>query len=150
MSPRIRLSCPSALPPVRRAPHAGRWLLAACALLAAAGCDYLGLQPLSQIEARKESEGRAIGGACRQAGRALEDCYTFNPHMSKAAIFNGWREMNDYMLQNRLTEIRPEVAPVLPAGRARADAAARPAPADMSAAGLPAKPPARATVYTTP
>lgn len=121
-----------ALPSVRRAPRAGRWLLAACVLLAAAGCDYLGLQPLSQIEARKESEGRAIGGACRQAGRALEDCYTFNPHMSKAAIFNGWREMNDYMLQNRLTEIRPEVAPVLPAGRARGDAAAR------------------ATVYTTP
>ena len=146
MNPRIRLSCPAALPPVRRAPHAGRWLLAACALLAAAGCDYLGLQPLSQIEARKDSEGRAIGGACRQAGRALEDCYTFNPHMSKAAIFTGWKEMNDYMLQNSLTEVRPEVAPVLPAGRARADAA----PAGTPMASPPGKPAARATVYTTP
>ncbi|VCU71347.1 hypothetical protein PIGHUM_03428 [Pigmentiphaga humi] len=98
----------------------GRPLLAAAALLAAAGCDYLGLQPLSQIEAKRDADARAIGGACRQAGRALEDCYTFNPHMSKAAIFTGWREMNDYMRQNNLTEVRPEVAPMLPSGRARA------------------------------
>ncbi|MDX3904256.1 MAG: hypothetical protein QHC78_01010 [Pigmentiphaga sp.] len=115
--------------------RAGCRLLALALMLPAAGCDYLGFQPVSQIEARKESEGRAIGSACRQAGRALEDCYTFNPHMSKAAIFNGWKEMNDYMLQNNLTEVRPEVAPVLPAGRARADAASRPAPTGMSAPG---------------
>ncbi|WP_296466019.1 hypothetical protein [Pigmentiphaga sp.] len=124
--------------------------MATGALLALAGCDYLGLQPVSQIEARKEAEGRAIGGACRQAGRALEDCYTFNPHMSKAAIFNGWREMNDYMLQNKLTEVRPEVAPVLPAGRARADFNAPAGTAGMSAPGEPAKPPARTTLYSTP
>ncbi|GGX35395.1 hypothetical protein GCM10007242_48100 [Pigmentiphaga litoralis] len=102
-----------------------------------AGCDYVGLQPVSKLEARKEAEGKAIGGACRQAGRALEDCYTFNPNMPKAAIFLGWREMNDYMMQNNLTVIRPEVAPVLPNGRARLDA---PAPAAAPAANkLPAK-----------
>jgi hypothetical protein len=102
-----------------------------------AGCDYVGLQPVSKLEARKEAEGKAIGGACRQAGRALEDCYTFNPNMPKAAIFLGWRDMNDYMMQNNLTVIRPEVAPVLPNGRARLDA---PAPAAAPAANkLPAK-----------
>ncbi|WP_420226173.1 hypothetical protein [Pigmentiphaga litoralis] len=102
-----------------------------------AGCDYVGLQPVSKLEARKEAEGKAIGGACRQAGRALEDCYTFNPNMPKAAIFLGWREMNDYMMQNNLTVIRPEVAPVLPSGRARLDA---PAPAAAPPANkLPAK-----------
>jgi len=146
MSPRTLLPRSSAIPPARRTLRAGCRLLAACALLAAAGCDYLGLQPVSQIEARKDSEGRAIGSACRQAGRALEDCYTFNPHMSKAAIFTGWKEMNDYMLQNSLTEVRPEVAPVLPAGRARTNAA----PTGTSMANPPGKPAARATVYTTP
>ncbi|OVZ58819.1 hypothetical protein CDO44_14055 [Pigmentiphaga sp. NML080357] len=150
MSTQIASRPPSAIHPARRLLRAGCRLLAAGALLAAAGCDYLGLQPISQIEARKESEGRAIGSACRQAGRALEDCYTFNPHMSKAAIFNGWKEMNDYMLQNNLTEVRPEVAPVLPAGRARVEGAPRSAPTDMSAAGQPAKPPARTTLYAAP
>lgn len=29
--------------------------------------------------------------------------------------------MNDYMLENKLMEVRPEVAPVLPAGRSRTD-----------------------------
>ncbi|MPS51217.1 hypothetical protein E2I20_06040 [Alcaligenaceae bacterium SAGV3] len=146
MSPRTFLPRPSAIPSVRLALRAGGRLLAACVLLAAAGCDYLGLQPISQIEARKDSEGRAIGSACRQAGRALEDCYTFNPHMSKAAIFTGWKEMNDYMLQNSLTEVRPEVAPMLPAGRARANGTSAGAPL----ASPSGKPPARATVYTTP
>jgi hypothetical protein len=120
--------------PLRR----GAALLAALTALGGlASCDYVGLQPVSKLEARKEAEGKAIGGACRQAGRALEDCYTFNPNMPKAAIFLGWREMNDYMMQNNLTVIRPEVAPVLPSGRARLDT---PAPAAAPAANkLPAK-----------
>lgn len=124
------------MPPRARALRASATLL--LALVALSGCDYVGLQPVSKLEARKEAEGKAIGGACRQAGRALEDCYTFNPNMPKASIFLGWREMNDYMMQNNLTVIRPEVAPLMPTGRARLDA---PAPAN---APTPAKMPAKA------
>ncbi|GAA4342996.1 hypothetical protein GCM10023144_45520 [Pigmentiphaga soli] len=118
MSP-TRPFIPSTTPPSRAG---GRRLCAAAALLLPAllsGCDYVGLQSVAQIEARKEAEGKAIGGACRQAGRALEDCFAFNPQVSKASIFSGWREMNDYMTQNNLGVVHPEVVPALPASRAR-------------------------------
>lgn len=131
--PASAMSNPSFAPPRARTLRTSATLLLALAALS--GCDYVGLQPVSKLEARKEAEGKAIGGACRQAGRALEDCYTFNPNMPKAAIFLGWREMNDYMMQNNLTVIRPEVAPVMPNGRARLDA---PAPA-VAPAKMPAK-----------
>lgn len=121
-------------------------LLVAWLAMGLAGCDYIGLQPVSTLEAKKEAEGRAIGGACRQAGRALEDCYTFNPQMPKAAIFLGWRDMNDYMMQNNLSVIRPEVAPLLPTGRARQDSSSSgPAPAPSLV-----KAPAKAAVLAAP
>ena len=60
------------------------------ALVALSGCDMLGIESASQIAARKESEGRAIGGACRHAGRAIEECYSMNRRADKAAIFAGW------------------------------------------------------------
>lgn len=82
-------------------------LIFASTALFLTGCEYIGLQPVSQIEARIEAEGKAIGGACRHAGRALEDCYMLNDNISKAAIFEGWREMNDYMAEHRLPEIAP-------------------------------------------
>jgi hypothetical protein len=77
------------------------------ALVALSGCDMLGIESASQIAARKESEGRAIGGACRHAGRAIEECYSMNRRADKAAIFAGWREMNDYMIENKMDEVAP-------------------------------------------
>lgn len=120
------------------------WALLFALPILTSGCDYIGLQPVSRLEAKKEAEGRAIGGACRQAGRALEDCYTFNPQMPKASIFLGWRDMNDYMTQNNLSIVRPEVAPVIPNGRARARD-------NASATGAePTRVPAKATVLPHP
>ncbi len=83
-------------------------LLALPVLLA--GCDLLGLEPASAIAARKEAEGKAVGGACRHAGRAIEDCYALNKRAEKAAVFAGWREMNDYMRENKIEVVRPEAA----------------------------------------
>lgn len=97
----------SAAPPLRRLA-----LLALCGLLAA--CDQLGIESGTEIAARKELEGKAIGSACRQAMRALEDCYTLNKKASKAAIFAGWREMDEYMRENKLEGIVP-VIPRTPA-----------------------------------
>jgi len=85
--------------------------LAVCLPLMA-GCDlvYEALDipnPSREDEqaAKAEREARAIGGGCRHAGRSLEDCYTLNPDASKALIFEGWRDMNDYMTMNDLDEV---------------------------------------------
>jgi hypothetical protein len=67
-----------------------------------AGCDALGLEAASAVAARKDAEGRAIGGACRHAARAIEPCYALNKRADKAAVFAGWREMNDYMRENNI------------------------------------------------
>lgn len=67
-----------------------------------AGCDLLGIETLSQQQAHRDAEGRAIGSACRHAGRAIEDCYALNRKAGKAAVFAGWREMNDYMAENKI------------------------------------------------
>lgn len=74
-------------------------------------CEQLGIPDPSKEAAAKEAEGRAIGSACRQAGRALEDCYTLNPGAHKASIFAGWRDMNDYMTENKLEIVQPTIPP---------------------------------------
>lgn len=105
-----------------------RPLLARCALIAAAvllgGCDYLGIQSESDKAAAREAEGRAIGSACRHAGRALEDCYAYNPGASKAAVFTGWKSMNDYMAENKIETIKPLVEPKPPGSRRKPPAEA--------------------------
>ena len=72
-----------------------------------AGCDLLGVETLSQQQARRAAEGKAVGSACRHAGRAIEDCYTLNRKADKAAVFAGWREMNDYMTENKIEVVPP-------------------------------------------
>ncbi len=86
-------------------------LLAALPLLVLlAGCDQLGIETPAQTQARAEAEGKAIGGGCRHAGRALEDCYENNKRASKAAIFSGWRDMDAYMRENRIEVVAPAPA----------------------------------------
>ena len=55
----------------------------------------------------KEGNARATGSACRQAGRALEDCYKMNTESDRASVFAGWKEMNDYMRENKMEEVKP-------------------------------------------
>ena len=74
-----------------------------------AGCDLLGIESPEKVAAVREAEGRAIGGACRHAGRAIEDCYAMNRRADKAAVFSGWREMNDYMRENKMEAVTPEL-----------------------------------------
>ncbi len=88
-------------------------LLAASSLLA--GCDLLGIEPASAVAARKETDGKAVGAACRHAGRALEDCYAFNKKADRGSVFAGWREMNDYMRENKIEEVAPRALAALSA-----------------------------------
>ena len=79
-------------------------LLAATAL---SGCDLFG-DSAEKIAAAKEAEGKAIGGACRHAGRAIEDCYLLNKKADKASVFAGWRDMNAYMRENKIAAVPPQ------------------------------------------
>lgn len=79
-----------------------------------AGCDQmselLGLPNPEKEAAAALAEGKAVGGACRLAGRSLEDCYILNPSVQKAAVVAGWKDMNDYMTQNKV-EVIPSRLP---------------------------------------
>lgn len=79
--------------------------LLALPLLLLAGCDIPGLGPTPQILAR-ESEAKAVGSACRHALRGLEDCYALNPRSPKALVFAGWKEMDQYMRDNKIEGVR--------------------------------------------
>jgi len=103
--------------------------LVAAGLSLLAGCDMLGIESASAVAARKEAEGKAVGGACRHAGRAIEDCYAQNKRADKAAVFAGWREMNDYMRENKIDAVPPQAGaeeaaePAVPAKKAAKAAA---------------------------
>jgi hypothetical protein len=77
--------------------------------LLVSGCD-LGGDSAEKLAAAKEAEGKAIGGACRHAGRAIEDCYALNKKADKAAVFAGWRDMNDYMRENKIEAVAPQLS----------------------------------------
>jgi hypothetical protein len=87
-----------------------------CAALLLGGCDQLGIESAGAVAARKEAEGKAIGAGCRHADRSVEDCYANNRRAEKAAVFAGWKEMNDYMRENNIAAV--------PSGRDNAVAAA--------------------------
>jgi hypothetical protein len=87
-----------------------------------AGCDQLGLEAASVTAARVEADGKAVGAACRHGGRAIEDCFTLNKRVDKAAIYAGWREMDDYMRENKLEAVVPTLG--APVKKADADDAA--------------------------
>lgn len=84
-------------------------------------CDLLGLGPDPRI-AQREADAKAIGGACRHGLRSIEDCYTLNKGVNKAAIYAGWREMDEYMRENKLEGLRAEIPIALPAAAASAPA----------------------------
>ena len=88
-----------------------RPLLLLAVLLPLAGCDQLGLEAASVTAARVEADGKAVGAACRHGGRAIEDCFALNRKVDKAAIYAGWREMDDYMRENKLEAVAPTLGP---------------------------------------
>lgn len=90
--------------------------LAASFLLSA--CDRLGLPDPSRDAANLDAESSATGGACRHAGRAIEDCYARNPTARRAAVFSGWKEMDGYMRDNKIDIVKPEVSAAPPASKA--------------------------------
>ncbi len=80
------------------------------------GCDAiqqkLGLENTAAKQQQAEEDAKAVGGACRQSGRALEDCYSIYSWLNKAFIYEGWREMDTYMRENQLEIIEPQLPPI--------------------------------------
>jgi hypothetical protein len=73
-----------------------------------AACDQLKERAGIHDPVKLEAEGKAIGAACRLSGRSLETCYGDNEDAVKAAVFAGWKEMNEYMLKNNMKEMPAE------------------------------------------
>ena len=63
-----------------------------------------------KVAAAREADGKAIGSACRHAGRAIEDCFAIYKKADRAAVFAGWRDMNDYMRENKIEPVPPQLA----------------------------------------
>jgi hypothetical protein len=82
------------------------------------GCDQLGLETPAKSAERATAESRAIGSACRHAMRAIEDCYVLNPKAEKSSVFGGWKEMDEYMRENKLEGVAP-VVPRPPVGASK-------------------------------
>lgn len=93
-------------------------LLAMLALSTLSGCDQinkkLGLEDPAKKLAQQEAEGKAVGGACRHSGRAIEDCYSIYTWLPKEAVFAGWKEMDTYMRENNITTVAPQLPPAPP------------------------------------
>ncbi len=118
---------------------------AAFAALLLTGCDALtgalGIESPEKTAAAREAEGKAVGGACRHAGRAIEDCYAMNKKADKASVFAGWRDMNDYMRENKIEPVAPQGVTTQMADAKGADGK----PADgADAAAAPDEPPPKA------
>ncbi|KFB71235.1 MAG: hypothetical protein AW09_003648 [Candidatus Accumulibacter phosphatis] len=133
-------------PILLQASEPGRKLLIISSLLLAlSGCDAvqqkLGLEAPAAKLARDEAEGKAVGGACRQSGRAIEDCYSIYAWLPKSAIYEGWRDMDIYMRENKLQTVEPQLPPPQPPGTKKkkpaaplAEETAAEAPVDQKAA----------------
>ena len=118
-----------------------RHLVTVAFLVSLAGCDQLGIESATATAARVEADGKAVGAACRHGGRAIEDCFALNRKTDKAAIYAGWREMDDYMRENKM---EPVPATLAAAGARKsddgaADDGAKPAAADKAADAKPAE-----------
>ena len=115
-----------------------RLLLTLVTTLLLAGCVIPGLGPDPRI-ALREAEARAIGGACRHGLRSIEDCYSLNEEASKAAVFEGWKDMDGYMRENKIEGVRAGIAKSQPVEVILEDKSAKAVAADKAPAKAPGK-----------
>ena len=84
-------------------------VLALIALVPLSACDMLGIESPEKVAAARDADGKAVGSACRHAGRAIEDCFAIYKKADRAAVFAGWRDMNDYMRENKIEPVAPQL-----------------------------------------
>lgn len=76
------------------------------------GCDLIDQLLADPKAAQRESDAKAIGGGCRHGLRSIEDCYAMNSNASKSAIFAGWKEMDQYMRDNKIEGVESKALKV--------------------------------------
>jgi len=81
--------------------------LSLVSVLLLAGCELEALLADPRV-AQRAADSKAIGSACRHGLRSIEDCYSLNEKASKAGIFDGWKEMDQYMRENKIEGIEPK------------------------------------------
>jgi predicted RecB family endonuclease len=79
-------------------------ILASVALLMV-GCDNIAALTADPRAAQRIADAKAVGSACRFGLRSIEDCYALNEKSPKSAIFDGWKEMDQYMRENNIEGI---------------------------------------------
>jgi hypothetical protein len=112
-------------------------------VLLLAGCDLESLLADPKV-AQREADAKAIGSACRYGMRNIEDCYSINDKASKAAIFSGWKEMDQYMRDNKIEGVESKATKAEPPAAVAPDeevvkgpAKAEKKPADAKAKAKP-------------
>ena len=113
--------------------------LLAFAVLSLTGCDQLGIESTEALAAKRDAEGKAIGAGCRHAARSVEVCYELNKRADKAAMFAGWREMNDYMRENKIDAMPAAPPQAVAAAETDDSEPASPAPATKPAKAVSKK-----------
>ena len=100
----------------------------------------MGLEDSAAKAARAEAEGKAVGGACRHSGRAIEDCYSIYTWLPKASVYTGWRDMDTYMRENKIETIEPVLPPAQPPETNKKKKNKDAAPADAKSGDKDSKP----------
>jgi hypothetical protein len=70
------------------------------------GCDIAALLADPKV-VQREADAKAIGGACRHGLRSIEDCYSLNEKAQKSSVYAGWKEMDQYMRENKIEGVPP-------------------------------------------
>jgi len=78
-------------------------------VLTLGGCDAVTALLADPKAAQRVADSKAIGSACRYGMRSIEDCYALNEKASKASIFDGWKEMDQYMRENKIDGVPSKV-----------------------------------------
>lgn len=84
-----------------------RLFLTLCSTLALSGCSYFGMESQTDIAAKKNADFKALGAGCRFSNRSLEYCYSKNKKAANGSIFEGWKEMDLYMRENKIEGEHP-------------------------------------------
>lgn len=121
--------------------------------LSLTGCDQIsnkmGLEDPAKKEARLDEEGKAVGSGCRHSGRAIEDCYAIYSWLPKESVFTGWREMDEYMRENKIETVPPQLPPPAPPDTAKKKKKTA-ATAEEQATAAETTPPAETAAPTQP
>jgi hypothetical protein len=110
-------------------------LLLLAMTLSLAGCDNIVALMADPKVAQRIADSKAIGSACRYGMRSIEDCYALNEKASKASMFDGWKEMDQYMRDNKIDGVASKgIKPGAPVEDIIEEKASDSAPKDKAAA----------------